>query len=150
MLVIAMRRRDFVGLVGVGGVVPLAIAACNAQGRGSSSTLSSPRSDGFQAIGKVADLNTNGQLLADDTAVGKVLVIPNPADRNQVLAVSPTCTHAGCTVSWQSDQSAFVCPCHGSQFAVDGKVLNGPADRPLPTYIAKVEGEEVLVNVSQG
>ncbi|HEY9659347.1 MAG TPA: ubiquinol-cytochrome c reductase iron-sulfur subunit [Allocoleopsis sp.] len=141
-----MKRREFVGLVGVGSVIPLAITSCNSQVK-ETSALSSPRSDGFQAIGTVSDLETQRQLLAENTAVGKVLVVPDPADSNQIIAVNPTCTHAGCTVVWQQDQNAFVCPCHDSKFAVDGKVLQGPANEPLPTYTAKVEGNSVLVKV---
>lgn len=142
-----MKRRNFVGLVGIGGTVPLAITACNSQLKGSAA-IGSPRADGFQAVGTVADLKTRGQLLVENTAVGKVLVIPNPTDSHQLLAVNPTCTHAGCTVAWQTAQTAFVCPCHGSKFAVDGKVLHGPAQQPLPAYIAKIEGDAVLVKVS--
>jgi len=142
-----MKRRQFVSWVGVGGVMPLAIATCTSQ-KQETSTLSSPSSDGFQVVGTVPDLKTKGQLLLESTAVGKVLVIVNPANPQQVLAVNPTCTHEGCVVAWQKDRSAFVCPCHRSEFAPDGKVLQGPATKPLPTYVVKLEGDSVLVKAS--
>jgi hypothetical protein len=41
------------------------------------------------------------------------------------------CTHAGCVVHWNPFERCWDCPCHGSQFAPDGQVLNGPAVRPL-------------------
>lgn len=44
---------------------------------------------------------------------------------------SAVCTHAGCLVHWNSLEVCWDCPCHGSQFAPDGAVLNGPAIRPL-------------------
>jgi glycine/D-amino acid oxidase-like deaminating enzyme/nitrite reductase/ring-hydroxylating ferredoxin subunit len=44
---------------------------------------------------------------------------------------SPVCTHAGCQVRWNSTEQCWDCPCHGSQFAPDGAVLNGPAIEPL-------------------
>jgi glycine/D-amino acid oxidase-like deaminating enzyme/nitrite reductase/ring-hydroxylating ferredoxin subunit len=44
---------------------------------------------------------------------------------------SATCTHVGCVVHWNSFERCWDCPCHGSQFAPDGTVLNGPALRPL-------------------
>nr|WP_318013258.1 FAD-dependent oxidoreductase [Mesorhizobium sp. CA6] len=44
---------------------------------------------------------------------------------------SASCTHLGCIVHWNSTEQCWDCPCHGSQFAPDGTVLNGPAIRGL-------------------
>ena len=146
-----MKRREFVSLVGVSTVVPLAIASCNNQTKetiATSSPLNPARSDGFQTVGTVSDLNSKGQILLEKTPVGKVLVIPDPNNQNNLIAVNPTCNHAGCSVAWQKAEKTFVCPCHDSKFATDGKVLQGPADQPLPQYVAKIEGDSVLVKIS--
>jgi glycine/D-amino acid oxidase-like deaminating enzyme/nitrite reductase/ring-hydroxylating ferredoxin subunit len=44
---------------------------------------------------------------------------------------SAVCTHLGCHLQWNSFETCWDCPCHGSHFAPDGSVLNGPAITPL-------------------
>ena len=54
---------------------------------------------------------------------------------------SAVCTHVGCIVHWNGTEKCWDCPCHGSQFAIDGTVLNGPAIRPLAAVDADQEVE---------
>jgi Rieske Fe-S protein len=65
-----------------------------------------------------------------------------------VVAVSRTCTHEGCTVLVPgSPGQTLDCPCHGSRFTTSGSVVNGPASRPLPSFPARIEGQEVVITI---
>ena len=65
-----------------------------------------------------------------------------------VVAVSRTCTHEGCTVLVPgAPGQALECPCHGLRFTNSGSVLNGPAARPLPSFPARIEGQEVVITI---
>ncbi|MEO7144670.1 MAG: ubiquinol-cytochrome c reductase iron-sulfur subunit [Bryobacteraceae bacterium] len=63
----------------------------------------------------------------------------------QVVAFSPRCTHLGCAYHWVAKDNNFFCPCHTSTFAIDGRVLSGPAPRPLDRYEVKLEGAKLLL-----
>jgi menaquinol-cytochrome c reductase iron-sulfur subunit len=66
------------------------------------------------------------------------------ADQN-VIAFAPQCTHLGCAYHWDEQKDQFLCPCHSSTFALDGKVLSGPAPRPLDRYENKVQNSKLLL-----
>lgn len=139
-----MNRRAFLHWVGVGWLassLPVAIAACSSE-----TTQGDTNNKGeFKSVGKVSQLSKNNQLLNKNSPVGAVLVVRTSAN-SDLQAVNPTCTHAGCTVNWAAKSQKFVCPCHASEFGTDGKVLKGPASKPLKTYKAKIEGDSVLVS----
>jgi glycine/D-amino acid oxidase-like deaminating enzyme/nitrite reductase/ring-hydroxylating ferredoxin subunit len=52
-------------------------------------------------------------------------------EEGRVHAVSARCTHLACIVAWNDAERTWDCPCHGSRFARDGSVLQGPAVNPL-------------------
>jgi menaquinol-cytochrome c reductase iron-sulfur subunit len=64
---------------------------------------------------------------------------------NEVVAFTPQCTHLGCAYHWDDPSHTFICPCHTSVFSVDGKVLSGPAPRPLDRYTTKIEGGKLEI-----
>jgi nitrite reductase/ring-hydroxylating ferredoxin subunit len=83
---------------------------------------------------------------------GSLKVIPKGASdpiyvlalgQRRFAAVSPICTHLGCTV--EIEQARLVCPCHGSTYDREGKVLRGPAEEALASYRAAVTSDDVLV-----
>lgn len=140
-----MNRRLFFSWAGLGYLLsffPGVIAACS-QTKETTANNSQPQS--FQSVGTLSELKSGPILVTEGLAAGPVLVVQNPADPNTPVAVNPTCPHAGCSVDWQANQTAFVCPCHDSRFDLSGKVLQGPADQPLATYETKVEEGQVMV-----
>jgi len=52
-------------------------------------------------------------------------------EHGELHAVSPVCTHLKCSVAWNDAEQSWDCPCHGSRFSYEGKVLTGPADHDL-------------------
>ena len=53
-------------------------------------------------------------------------------EAGELTVLSPTCTHLYCHVRWNGAERTWDCPCHGSRFATDGKVIEGPAVKDLP------------------
>jgi thiosulfate dehydrogenase [quinone] large subunit len=134
-------RRWFV----TGGVVAGAMALLGVSSlfRRSTRTMSVARRT---PSGAAADL-----VQAAAVPVGGAKQVKDPASGDPVwvlqllaghfTACDAICPHQGCTVDFVSARDGFSCPCHGSQFAVDGSRLSGPAPRGLATLpVALVDG----------
>lgn len=52
-------------------------------------------------------------------------------ETNEIHAYSAICPHLGCVLQWNASEKSFDCPCHGSRFTCQGKVVNGPAKGDL-------------------
>lgn len=68
--------------------------------------------------------------------------------QTQFVALSLICKHKGCTVELTGNK--FVCPCHGSEYDINGKVTEGPAKKNLDTYEAVYDPEKECVTVKMG
>lgn len=77
---------------------------------------------------------------ATDADGGKVLV--SRLSETEVVAFSAVCPHQGCAVA--PDGKQLACPCHGSQFELDGSLKRGPAKKGLTPYEVEVVDGEVL------
>jgi len=64
-----------------------------------------------------------------------------------IRALSATCTHLGCRVSWDVDEQLIRCPCHGGIYDREGVVKSGPPPAPLSRLTTKVDGDQILVQV---
>jgi cytochrome b6-f complex iron-sulfur subunit len=60
--------------------------------------------------------------------------------------LNAVCTHLGCVVPWNKAENKFMCPCHGSQYNNEGKVVRGPA--PLSLALAHVEDVDGKVTLT--
>jgi glycine/D-amino acid oxidase-like deaminating enzyme/nitrite reductase/ring-hydroxylating ferredoxin subunit len=97
-------------------------------------------SENVTAIQRLAERLGPGELGSyDELASGQGGIVRDGAshvaayrdEKGALHLRSPVCTHLGCHVHWNSTEGCWDCPCHGSQFAPDGTVLNGPAIAPL-------------------
>ena len=61
-------------------------------------------------------------------------------DSGAVHALSPICTHVGCEVKWNNAEQSWDCPCHGTRYSYDGRVMTGPAIKDL----AKINVRELV------
>ena len=78
----------------------------------------------------IPDLKTAEDLKPGQAAIvteNKKKIAAYCDDRGNLHKRQASCTHAGCVIQWNSFECCWDCPCHGSQFAPTGHVLNGPA-----------------------
>lgn len=112
----------------------------------------------FENVGTLLLLEETGGILQEHFSSEPLLVV-NPKPQwgkgkeagkllrpESLAAVSPACPHQGCLVKWQQKHRAFVCPCHGSRFGSDGKVLQGPTQKNLKTYAVELRGDDIWVS----
>src|SRR5262249_12828155 len=84
-----------------------------------------------------------GAMLVD--MAGDTIMVVRVSDA-QVVALSAICTHAGCSMGYVAGQKVLDCPCHGSQFAIDGSVLHGPAVRALRVYNVTLANNMITIS----
>src|SRR5436189_5771737 len=62
-----------------------------------------------------------------------------------LYAMWARCTHLGCTPNWFPAESRFRCPCHGSNYTIEGDVIAGPAPKPLWRCMVNVTPQGELI-----
>ena len=124
----SLRRREFLGCLAAGFAVA-ALPACagiytyHAQSENGRILLSNNElPSGENSLDPVL-------IRVPEVDGGLLLIRRNPS---ALIAIGARCTHQGCQVRPGGD--FFTCPCHGSTFDLDGAVVRGPAQKPLPRY----------------
>lgn len=87
----------------------------------------------------------------EDISIGTLLVLPEQKlylahTAEGFFAMSATCTHLGCMTTFQAAAGNVFCPCHGSRFDRTGRVIGGPAPKPLPRLHLSVADGELVVD----
>lgn len=90
---------------------------------------------GSRKVGNLKQLPPDRALAVTDPHSGRPAVVVRLSGKKKLYAYSAVCTHAGCTVGYDSGRKLLVCPCHHSTYdpAHGASVLSGPAPYPLPS-----------------
>ncbi|KAJ7981677.1 Cytochrome b6-f complex iron-sulfur subunit [Quillaja saponaria] len=149
-----MEKRKLMNLLLLG-----ALSLPSAGMLGPYATFFAPPGSGGDSGGTIAK-----DAIGNDVIASQWLKTHNPGDRTltQGLKGDPTylvvendgtlatfginavCTHLGCVVPWNKAENKFLCPCHGSQYNYQGKVVRGPAPLSLALAHADVDDGKVL------
>jgi len=143
-------RRRFV-VIATEATVASALAGCGGGSPSSPSPTPAPTPTGPPNTVRIPLMGV-GQSVAISVNLVGALATPVAVTRlseTTVVAVSRVCTHEGCTVGLPGSAAGTLdCPCHGSRFTVNGQVVNGPAARPLASFPAVIQGNEVVITLT--
>jgi Rieske Fe-S protein len=86
----------------------------------------------------IYDARRDAWALHPNDIVGRVWLVRQENDT--VDAFTTICPHLGCSVDWRSDQSLFICPCHGGTFDPRGQLVEKPnLQNPAPRGMDRLE-----------
>lgn len=160
------RRKAFLALtVGAGGLVAGALASAAGKlalaplllggGDGSAPVDLGPAAD-FAPV-KEGAVGAREVVLERTVADGymrrklkqRIAVVRDGGAASGLAALSTTCSHLGCGVTWSDERKAFLCPCHGGVYDATGKVTDGPPPRPLTRLPLVLEGGRLRLDPSR-
>jgi cytochrome b6-f complex iron-sulfur subunit len=98
--------------------------------------------DAFPELGGVG-----GSILGRIAGRADPIIIAR-VDESTFAAVDALCTHQQCTVAYNALGRTFDCPCHNSSYEIDGRLIGGPAPRPLRSYSAQSDGTSLTITLA--
>ena len=84
----------------------------------------------------------DGHPIGSMTRGGRVVLLRDDAG---FWAVATICPHLGCQPAFDENRRIFVCPCHGSHFDQEGRLLAGPATSGLSLAVLRLDAQGALV-----
>ncbi len=124
-------------------VIPLTVVSCS---KDDDNDIDPPDGNGNNIV---IDLDSQDYTLLN--TAGNAVVINNIIIANigndQFVALSAVCTHNGCQITYNHSNGNFPCPCHGSIFAADGSVVEGPASTAVKRYTIAREDNVLTVQL---
>jgi Rieske Fe-S protein len=132
-------------LAGCGATPETAASSASSVAGEASSAASSAASAASSAASEATALASTSEIpVGGCTVFEKEKVVITQSTNGEFRALTAVCTHQGCLVTEVKD-GTIICPCHGSTFALDGSVTNGPATEPLTEVPISVNGTSITL-----
>lgn len=133
-----MERKEFISNIGItlAAICTGCLAAC-------SKSSSTPASVNFNVNLSSSLLNVGDSLKQNGVIIVRLAATNDPASFS---AVQVACTHEGASINYNKPANIFICPLHGSRFALNGAVLQGPATNALQQFNVSVSGTTLSIS----
>jgi len=149
-----MNKRNVMNLVLLGGIglpvgamaVPYALffVPKSAGGGGGGQAAKDALGNDVTATKWLASHGKNDHSLVQGLKGDPTYLIVDADGKLENFGVNAVCTHLGCVVPWVGAENKFKCPCHGSQYNNQGKVVRGPAPLSLALAHATVADSDIV------
>lgn len=151
-----MGRRQFMNLLAFGSTTGVALGALypvikyfippSSGGAGGGVTAKDALGNDVKASEFLASHQAGDRTLSQGLKGDPTYLIVKEDKTLTNYGLNAVCTHLGCVVPWNAGKNRFICPCHGSQYNSEGKVVRGPA--PLSLALAHLDVTDDIVILS--
>jgi cytochrome b6-f complex iron-sulfur subunit len=150
-----LGRRQFMNLLTFGTITGVAAGALypvvkyfippSAGGSGGGVTAKDALGNDVIVSQFIASHNAGDRTLAQGLKGDPTYLVVTEEKTLANYGINAVCTHLGCVVPWNASEEKFMCPCHGSQYNAEGKVVRGPAPLSLALANATVTDADKVV-----
>ncbi len=142
-----MKRGEFFSAFGISAGMLFMAPVISSCSKSMTDSTSNPAGGTNGAVDFTVDLSSANYSVLNNNG-GSVVqnnIIIARTSAGAYVALSSICTHQGSTIGFESAASRFHCPNHGSNFGLDGSVINGPALTALKKYNTQLTGTTLRV-----